>query len=192
MIIGKMQAYIEIEDLNIPIVLQRKKRKTLVITVTNDGKLLVKAPFRMPENQIKSFINKKSNWIYKNMKHVLEANKNKEVKTEEDINKLKKQAREILTKRTDYYKQIIKVDYERIRIGNQKTIWGSCSSRKTISYNCHLVLMPEQIIDYVVVHELCHLVEMNHSADFWKKVSEVLPDYMSRRKWLKENGSCYL
>lgn len=192
MIIGKMQAYMKIEDLDIPIVLQRKKRKTLAIAVTNDGKLLVKSPLRIPESQIKCFIYKKSNWIYKNVKHILESNKNKEVKTEEDINKLKKQAREILTKRTDYYKQILNVDYERIRIGNQKTIWGSCSSRKTISYNCHLVLMPEQIIDYVVVHELCHLTEMNHSADFWKKVSEILPDYLDRRKWLKENGNSYL
>lgn len=187
-----MQSYIEIEDLKVPVVLQRQKRKTLVITITQDEKLLIKAPFRMPEKQIKCFIDHKQDWIYKNIKHVLESNKNKTAKSEEDIKELKKQAREILTKRTEYYKEILKVDYERICIGNQKTIWGSCSSRKTISYNCHLVLMPERIIDYVVVHELCHLVEMNHSSDFWQKVSEVLPDYKNRRKWLKENGNRFL
>ena len=105
---------------------------------------------------------------------------------------LREQARKVLTERTDYYKEILKVDYQRIRIGAQKTRWGSCSSRGTISYNWHLVLMPERIMDYVVVHELCHLVEMNHSPAFWKKVSEILPDYEDRRKWLKENGKRYM
>lgn len=187
-----MQNYIQIEDINIPVILQRQKRKTLSLMITNEGRLFIKAPFRLGEKEIKSFVNKKKLWIYKKVKQINEDNKNKVFRSEEDIKELKKQARTILTKRTDYYKEILKVDYEKIRIGNQKTIWGSCSGRRTISYNWHLILMPEQIIDYVVVHELCHLIEMNHSPAFWEKVSEVLPDYQSRREWLKENGNSYL
>ena len=105
---------------------------------------------------------------------------------------MKRQAREVLTKKSDDYKEILHVNYTRIRIGDQKTRWGSCSSKGTISYNWRLILMPERIQNYVVVHELCHLLEMNHSPAFWKKVSEVLPDYQSSRKWLKEHGSQYL
>lgn len=187
-----MQEYIEIEDLRIPVIVQREKRKTLTLTITLEGRLLIKAPIQMREKEMERFIEQKRYWIYKQTKHILEENKNRVYRSEEEIRKLREQAREVLTKRTDYYKRILKVDYQRIRIGNQKTRWGSCSSRGTISYNWHLILMPESIIDYVVVHELCHLVEMNHSPAFWKKVSEVLPDYQIRRKWLRENGSCYL
>ena len=187
-----MQPYLVIEDLNISVILKREKRKTLAITITPEGSLLIKAPFQMKEKEIERFIGQKRYWIYKQAKRVIEENKHRVCRSEEEINELREQAREVLTQKTDYYKQILKVDYQRIRIGNQKTRWGSCSSRGTISYNWHLILMPERIMDYVVVHELCHLLEMNHSAAFWKKVSEILPDYQSRRKWLKENGNQYL
>ncbi|MGN0154692.1 MAG: M48 family metallopeptidase [Lachnospiraceae bacterium] len=187
-----MQDHLEIEDLIIPVTLQRGKRKTLAIKITREGSLLIKAPRQMRENEIERFVRQKRYWIYKQTKRVLEENRNRVVRSEEETEALRKQAREILTERTDYYKEILKVDYQRIRIGNPKTRWGSCSSRGTISYNWHLILMPDRILDYVVVHELCHLLEMNHSPAFWKKVSDVLPDYQSRRKWLKENGNRYL
>lgn len=186
-----MREILEIEDLCIPVVLQRGKRKTLALTITQEGHLLIKAPLQMPEKEIERFIGQRRYWIYKQTKRILQENASRVVRSEEEVQELKEQAREVLTKRTDYYKEILKVDYQRIRIGDQKTRWGSCSSRGTISYNWHLVLMPERIMDYVVVHELCHLVEMNHSPAFWKKVSEILPDYEERRKWLKENGGHY-
>ena len=186
-----MREILEIEDLDIPVELQRGKRKTLVLSITQEGHLLIKAPLQMPEKEIERFIGQRRYWIYKQTKRILQENASRVVRSEEEVQELKEQAREVLTKRTDYYKEILKVDYQRIRIGDQKTRWGSCSSRGTISYNWHLVLMPERIMDYVVVHERCHLVEMNHSPAFWKKVSEILPDYEERRKWLKENGGHY-
>ena len=70
----------------------------------------------------------------------------------------------------------------------QRTRWGSCSARGTISLNWRLMLAPPDILDYVVVHELCHSKEMNHSRAFWERVETILPDYKRRRKWLKENG----
>ena len=76
----------------------------------------------------------------------------------------------------------------RIRIGNQKTLWGSCSARGVIALNWRLIATPSRVFEYVVVHELCHLVERNHSPDFWQLVESLLPDFAERRAWLKEHG----
>ncbi len=76
----------------------------------------------------------------------------------------------------------------RIRIGNQKTLWGSCSARGVVSLNWRLIAAPKQVFEYVVVHELCHLIEHNHGKRFWRLVDSLLPDYRSRRMWLKRHG----
>lgn len=179
---------LQIEDLTIEIMIEKSKRKSLAITVTEEGKLSVKAPLRMSDREIEKFLNQKRFWIYKQVKRMQEEQKNRVIRSEQEVKQLKEQARKVLTEKTDYYKQFLKVEYKRIRIGDQKTRWGSCSSSGTISYNWRLILMPEAILDYVVVHELCHMIEMNHSARFWARVAEILPDYQMRRKWLKENG----
>jgi predicted metal-dependent hydrolase len=98
------------------------------------------------------------------------------------------EAKRILEQRTSYYSKIINVNIKKITIKDQKTIWGSCSSRGNINYNYRLVMAPISIIDYVVVHELCHLIHMNHSKDYWKTVESILPDYEERRQWLNYNG----
>lgn len=187
-----MPDFIEIEELHIPVICERGNRKTLAITITQEGSLLVKAPFKMPDREIERFLGQKRYWIYKQAKRVKETASDRIYRSEEEIKHLKEQARKMLTQKTDYYKALLGVDYQRIRIGNQKTRWGSCSSKGTISYNWHLILMPERIMDYVVVHELCHLLEMNHSKRFWERVEEIFPDYKERRRWLKENGNSYL
>lgn len=186
-----MLDYLKIEELKIPIELNRAKRKTLAVTITPEGSLLIKAPERMTEKEIKRFLEQRRFWIYKQTKHMLAASADRIYRSEEEIKRLREQARIVLTEKTEYYKSIIGVEYRRLRIGDQKTRWGSCSSKATISYNWRLVLMPEKIMDYVVVHELCHLLEMNHSKVFWNHVSDVIPDYKVRRKWLKENGDRY-
>lgn len=187
-----MSDYIEIEELHIPVILCRSNRKTLAITITNECKLQVKAPVNMGDREINRFLEQKRYWIYKRAKHILEDSSKRIVRSDEEIRQLKEEARRVLINRTDYYKELLGVHYQRIRIGDQRTRWGSCSSRGTISYNWHLILMPEHIVDYVVVHELCHLLEMNHSVRFWERVGAVFPDYQKCRRWLKENGNRYL
>ncbi len=86
------------------------------------------------------------------------------------------------------YAELIGVSYGCITIRNQKTRWGSCSSKGNLNFNCLLIQVPESVMDYVIVHELCHRLEMNHSAAFWAQVEKILPDYKERRKWMKENG----
>ena len=104
------------------------------------------------------------------------------------VNKHKKYARKIFEARVAYFQQFTGGDYTSITIRDQKTRWGSCSGRGTLSFNWRLILAPPEILDYVVVHELCHLKHMDHSPAYWKAVGNVLSDYKERREWLKENG----
>ena len=93
-----------------------------------------------------------------------------------------------LPERTAYFARLLNVTYGRITIRSQRTRWGSCSAAGNLNFNCLLMLTPGEIRDYVVVHELCHRKELNHSARFWNLVEEVLPDYRTRRQWLKDHG----
>ena len=97
-------------------------------------------------------------------------------------------AKKIFPERTAYFAKRMGVTYKRITIREQKTRWGSCSSAGNLNFNWLLILAPPEVLDYVVVHELCHRREMNHSQAFWKEVEKILPDYRERQKWLKDNG----
>lgn len=97
-------------------------------------------------------------------------------------------ARSLIEQRCAYYCHITGGVYTSVTIRDQKTRWGSCSSRGTLSFNYRLIFAPPQVLDYVVVHELCHLTHMNHSKEFWNMVGSVMPDYKTHRKWLKEHG----
>ncbi len=97
-------------------------------------------------------------------------------------------ARAQLEARTAYYQKITGGHYTSITIRDQKTRWGSCSSRGTLSFNYRLIFAPAKVLDYVVVHELCHLTHMNHSKDFWDMVASVMPDYKDCKNWLKNHG----
>ncbi len=182
---------LKIEDLSIPINLERSSRKTLTIQITKDIELCIKAPLYTSECEIYRFIQQKQFWIYKQAKREMSNAKNRTERSEKEIQELREKARKILTIKSHQYATWIGVSFERIRIGDQRTRWGSCSSKGTISYNWKLILMPEEIMDYVVVHELCHLLEMNHSPRFWQLVADVLPDYAMRRTWLKQHGNEY-
>ena len=93
-----------------------------------------------------------------------------------------------IPERTAYYARIMKETYNGIRIKDTKTRWGSCSGRRNLNFSFRLILAPEAVMDYVIVHELSHLKFMNHSKDFWNRVEEFCPDYRTQEAWLKENG----
>lgn len=101
----------------------------------------------------------------------------------------RKAARPIIYLKVEAYARRLGVTYGRVSIKEQKSRWGSCSSKGNLNFNWKLVLAPPEILDYVVVHELCHLKEMNHSPAFWELVEQIVPDYKEKRKWLKDNGS---
>ena len=173
----------------------RSKRKTLAIEIRPDMRVVVRAPEKIPQNEIIKFVEEKQNWIKKHLVQMyFKAEENKKQKkepalTNADIEKLCQKALSVIPDKVKYYAEIMGVIYGRITIRNQKTRWGSCSSKGNLNFNCLLMLAPPEVLDYVVVHELCHRKQMNHSKAFWLEVEKVLPDYKEARKWLKEEGS---
>lgn len=103
-------------------------------------------------------------------------------------------AKVTLKNRAAYYADLLGITFQRVTIKEQKTRWGSCSSKGNLNFNWKLIMMPERIWEYVVVHEVCHRIQMNHSSLFWKEVEKLIPDYRERKEWLKHHGkdfSCY-
>lgn len=169
----------------------RSRRKTVSLQIRQDASLEVRVPLYMTEKEIMDFLHDKSSWIEKNRQKVLERQeKIKKLKplTAEEIKELAKKAALVITEKAAYFAEKIGVDYGRITIRCQKSRWGSCSGKGNLNFNCLLMLVPEDVLDYVIVHELCHRKEMNHSAVFWKEVAGILPDYKKQVIWLKENG----
>lgn len=172
----------------------RSNRKTVSVQIRSDGTILVRAPLFMPEREIRRFLNEKSDWIGKHQAKVAENQAAAEAAPlgDEDIRALAVQAKKDIPERVKRFAPIMGVTYGRITIRNQATRWGSCSSAGNLNFNCLLMLAPEAVRDYVVVHELAHRRHMNHSAAFWAEVARILPDYKIRVKWLKDNGGALI
>ena len=169
----------------------RSNRKTVAIQVNSDLTVIVRAPKSITQKDIEQILKDKEQWIQRNIEHMRQTKAQYDaVKvsplTNEEIKELADRALKYIPGRVKYYAGVIGVSYGGITIRNQKTRWGSCSSKGNLNFNWKLALMPDEILDYVVVHELAHRMEMNHSDKFWKIVENVLPDYRERRKWLKE------
>ena len=170
----------------------KSARKTLVIEVRPDGKVTVKAPYSVSYKEIEDFIMKNSDKIEKLMEKQRGRSENALPKyTEDELAFAVKRAKEIIPPKAEYYASLLGVTYSKITIRTPKTRWGSCSSKKTLSFNALLAFIPEEIVDSVIVHELCHLKEMNHSKRFYDEILKVMPDYRERERWLKTNGYKY-
>lgn len=169
----------------------KSSRKSIAIQVCPDGHIRIRAPKRMRDAEIAKFVEQKSSWISKQcerMREYREKMSEQPSLTMQEIHALADQARVVLPERAAYYAEKMGVTYGRITIRNQKTRWGSCSGKGNLNFNCLLMLAPADIQDYVVVHELCHRIEMNHSPKFWAEVANIMPDYQEKRTWLREKG----
>ena len=133
-----------------------------------DGRLVVRAPRKMPIELIEAFLSKHERWIENALKRAAESASKFDQLTDSEIGKMKSEAKRYLKEKTEYYSNIMGLKYSRITITSAKTRFGSCSSKGNISYSYRLMLYPEQAREYVVVHELAHLREMNHSPAFYK------------------------
>jgi predicted metal-dependent hydrolase len=170
----------------------RSNRKTMSLEITKDLKVLVRAPKRCSEARIRRFVSERMDWIVKHMAQMEEKHEklqSVEKLSNEELHALADRAVQVIPEKAAYYAEILHVTYGRITIRNQKTRWGSCSSKGNLNFNCLLMLTPERIVDYIIVHELCHRLEMNHSKRFWEQVAKIVPDYKAQEKWLKENGN---
>ena len=173
----------------------RSDRRSISLEITPAGEVIVRAPKRMPEAEIRRFVKEKSSWLEKHLskraaeQELLEA---EGFFTDAEITQMKKLAKQIIPAKVAYFARLMGVTYERIAIRKQKTKWGSCSRDGNLNFNCLLMMAPPEVLDYVVVHELCHRLEMNHSARFWAQVERVLPEYKKPKKWLKEHGNALM
>ena len=173
----------------------KSKRKTLSIEIKRDERIIVHVPIKTKDSEIEKFISSHALWIERHLAKIKEQNAKAEsaVKlTDEEIGKLKKDAKEIFRERAEHFAPIVGVTYGRICVKVQKTLWGSCSAKGNLNFNCLLLLVPSEVLDSVVVHELCHRKYMNHSKEFYGAVLAAYPEYYSCNAWLKKNGRAIL
>lgn len=172
----------------------KSNRKTVAIQVNSDLSVTVRAPYSASEKDIEEILKKKEAWISRHIEKIKKTKERFEAEpteklTREKVIALAEEALKVIPERVEYFAKVIGVTYGKITVRNQKTRWGSCSSKGNLNFNCLLMLAPPEVLDYVVVHELCHRKQMNHSKAFWLEVEKVLPNYKEVRKWLKEEGS---
>lgn len=196
--LSKSQEIIILQHEKITYYLIYSSRRSLSIEIHN-GELFVRSPYAFPLKKIELFLIQKQNWILQKLqdsrhkKMQLENQKANCLFSDAQKKSLEERYRELardyITQRVNYYIAQTGDYYNNLAIRSQKTRWGSCSSKKTLSFNWRLILAPPIILDYVVVHEICHLKYMNHSHLFWDRVFAIMPDYKTRRKWLKDHGT---
>ena len=168
----------------------RSDRKTVGVQI-KDGQVIVRAPRRLPRGAIDAFVCKHADWIKSHLARAQAAQGQPKL-TDAEHKALASQAKAVIPARVAHYAALLGVEYGRITIRTQKTRWGSCSSKGNLNFNCLLMLAPPEVLDSVVVHELCHRKHMNHSAAFYAEIARVMPDYKSRHAWLKQNGAALM
>ena len=208
-----------------PDLIVRTHRRSLCLTITKDGNLVVHAPTRMNMNDILKYISEKEKWIISKQQEIerklsinkvildynqilflgtkysiqrvnglkkIELSQNALMVPDSDnvLFKIKKwyiaQATKILKERLEYFANIMQIDYASVSICNSKTRWGSCDNYHNIKLNFRLVMLPHRAIDFVLIHELAHILEFNHSKDFYKIIQTIMPTYKVQQKVLKD------
>lgn len=182
--------------MRIPIVLNGKnffytlkksrRAKRLRVTISHQGDLCATLPWKCDEKIAEDFMKKKALWIVKTVETVknnsLPLNSLRPI---ENLKNCKPEVENFLTERIKFYNKFYSFTYNHIRVKKLRRNWGSCTVKKIINFNYLLFFLPLELADYVVVHELCHLKEMNHSVRFWKLVAHTIPDHKERRKKLR-------
>ena len=157
-----------------------KRARYLRIEISTAAQVSVVIPYFVSYRQAHDFVKQKNAWIQKSL------NKTKDTKllqldgSREEFLKYKHLAETIIRQKIEYWNEYYLFDYNRVFIKNMKTQWGSCSSKKNLNFNYKCIFLNEAQLDYIVVHELCHLQEMNHGPHFWELVSQQIPDYKKR------------
>ncbi len=169
----------------------RSRRKSAALQISDEGKLIVRVPLWYSDRDISEMIEKNRKWIEVHTAAAIKRNSELEQLepfTADELEEMARKALRVIPEKVRYYAEKLGVTYGRITIRNQKTRWGSCTAKGNLNFNCLLMAVPEEVLDSVVVHELCHRLHMDHSKAFYKDVYRVFPEYDRCNKWLKENG----
>ena len=166
-------------------ILKRSKRKTIAIQITTDLQTLVRAPVRAPKAAIDRFVEEQSCWISKTIEKQQAILKAYPEPSPQEAEALEQQAKTYIPARVAHFSEVMKLVPVAVNITKARTRFGSCSPKNRLNFSGYLMQYPEEAIDYVVVHELAHIVHKNHGKAFYALVASVLPDYKERRALLK-------
>ncbi len=165
------------------------RSKSIRLIMHSDGKLVVTAPKWVSKRQIEKFVEERSEWIERSRAKLKALPARPKRDTRKEYLQYKEQALSLVMHLLEHFNRHYGFSYKRVAIRNQKTRWGSCSRSGNLNFNYKLALLPPRLADYIIVHELCHLKEMNHSARFWKLVEETILDHEQRRRALRRFDS---
>ena len=184
-----MQKSITIDCNQITYTLKQSKRARKVrLAVYGDGSVVVTQPVRMQDSIVENFIRDKSKWLLSKVTFFKQLpTRNITRYTKADYMKYKENARQLVSDRLEYYNRLYRLPFNRVYIRNQKTRWGSCSRKGNLNFNYKILFLDQKVRDYIIVHELCHLKEFNHSKRFWDQVEKIFPDWRAIKKELKIN-----
>lgn len=183
-----MKNEINLKNQKVEYDLRRSKRaRHMRLAVYCDGSLVVTAPDSLNFFKIERFILEKAEWVLEKIGIMAKRGGSMTFAGfgKREYKKLKNQALALAEIKVEKFNAAYGFKYDKITIRNQKTRWGSCSKKGNLNFNYKIALLPENLADYVIVHELCHLKEFNHSKNFWSLVSLAIPDYRERRKRIK-------
>ena len=168
-----------------PYELIRSGRKTLALEITRDCRVVVRAPRRLDKARIDGFVAKHADWIARHLERQrLRAARVPAAPTEAELSALKERARQRLLPRVAFWSERMCLHPTGVKITAARTRYGSCSGKNSLCFSCFLMLCPEEAVDLVVVHELCHLRVKNHGPDFYALLEQTLPDWRERKKLL--------
>lgn len=186
-----MEKNIELNEKKIPYTLKvSPSARRLRLSIYRNGSFVVTMPRSMNPGFVEKFIVQKSRWVIKKIEYFKGFSNIFPLKnTKKEYSEHKERALILAQTRIEYFNKTYNFSFNKISIRNQKTRWGSCSKNGNISFNYKIALLPEKMADYIIVHELCHLNEFNHSKNFWSLVAKAIPDHHDIRKDLKKNGS---
>lgn len=184
-----MKKQIAIHNKNITYTIRKSRRaRRMRLAVYCDGTVVVTTPIGLKENIIDKFIREKSTWLFNKILFFKQVKGNFFIKSNKrDYLRYKEQAYDIAVDRINYFNKVYKFKFNKINIKNQKTRWGSCSKKGNLNFNYKIAILPAYVSDYVIVHELCHIGEFNHSQRFWRLVEKTIPNYLDIRNILKNN-----
>ena len=182
-----MKRRIRIENTSIEYMLKKSPRSRAVrLIVKTGGEMVVTAPLRVSERLIERFIFEKAEWILEKLEYFKTLPESPPRSTRKEYLEWKEEARALAYKRLRHFNAFYGFAYGSVSVKNQKTCWGSCSKKRNLNFNYKIIHLPPALTDYIIVHELCHLSELNHSPRFWNLVMHTIPDWKERRKVLKK------
>jgi predicted metal-dependent hydrolase len=164
---------------------RRRGAKNITMSIRSDGFVSVTYPWWSSKEAALSFIEKQHDWIVEKRKNIKKGDPHIMTYHRDHYLKYKEIARSLVQKKIDYWNQYYQLPFNRVAIRNTRSRWGSCSSQRNLNFSYKIIFLSEQLQDYLIVHEICHLQEMNHSKKFWNLVAKTIPDYEGRREALR-------